>query len=1066
MRYLVLLITLLGLFFFKSAAQKIFKDSLVIKANYHVNRNNLDSAIFFYRQAAENFRKSDETINYLNASNFTVRFLSQNGQYKDAQELSGVIASILNNEKIDDDTLKSNFLYNKGFIFYNLSSYDSAKKYFHLALDKKLSFRDSAHWEVEEIFYGLGRLFKRTNQFDSAIICYSEAQRLQEILYGSNSRKVAGTFLAIGNIHLNQSNLPKAQEFALKALEIQKPLDVFEISLTYNTLAIVNSYLGDLDKGIEFLEKSLEVQKRFRRPGHPAFARVYFNLGISYAKKGESQISLDYLKKALSNTLENKGDNNLEAALRYQGVGNIFLQMSEIDSAQSYYYKSLRIVQSLFDGNHLLAGDIYAYYGEINEKKGELKLAEEWVKRSIELFDRLIGPENISSAESYFQLGNISKKKKEYNEAIEYYSISLDIAQKNHTQRLAIKNKLGLSEVYALLKEFGEAKKLTLEAYELNNFGPLVDRNTSILDGREGVNFYDNLILLETLERRAIVVQMESKSDGGLVEQSAALEQYLKCIELTRIISRQYLRDQDKIDFRESTTRIHNEALKIAMRLNEKDDTYQENVFKIIESYKAAVLSDIVAERDALKNFIPEDLLSKEKEIKNSIELYKSRMLATDDEQELSKYQNELFNYQRTQDSLLIIFKDYYTNYFDLVSILNIQRSLGHSQALIEFAQIDSSLVSIIVHGEKIEIIKIEANNIVDKVKLLGSISIDNETFQDSAFSHTHREVSEELLTPILQNLDKSVSELTIIPDGPLWNVNFDLLLTEEPQSEDPRQLPYLFKKYAISYAYSASLLFQKENAKNKAKRSLLAFSFGDEDASESGQQVALRTLRTSDEDLPGSRREVKAISELVNGDYYFGKYASEKQFKETAGDYQVLHLAIHGEVDDKESENSKLNFYAEGDSLEDGQLHVFEIYNMELNADLAVLSACETGTGEIVRGEGVMSLGRAFAYAGVNSLLLTRWEVSDTYTPEIMATFYRELKKGKRKSEALRQAKLEFLETADNITADPFYWSSFYVLGDDSPIEFKDGNNYWLYALALVSIVTLLFLVRRKFNF
>jgi len=225
-----------------------------------------------------------------------------------------------------------------------------------------------------------------------------------------------------------------------------------------------------------------------------------------------------------------------------------------------------------------------------------------------------------------------------------------------------------------------------------------------------------------------------------------------------------------------------------------------------------------------------------------------------------------------------------------------------------------------------------------------------------------------------------------------------------------------------------------------------------------------MSAFRDKQVQLPGSRIEIRNIAQLVKGDYLYGKAASEKTFKKLAPAYQVLHLAVHGITDDGDPENSKLDFFTEPDSIEDGELHAFELYGMDLNADLAVLSACDTGNGKIISGEGTMSLDRAFAYAGVNSLLLSRCQISDNFTPEIMKVFYRELKDGKTKSKALRAVKLEFLKNGDNITVKPFYWNGFYILGDNSPIEFKSENLSLNYYFGTAIIILMILLMLRKF--
>jgi len=262
-------------------------------------------------------------------------------------------------------------------------------------------------------------------------------------------------------------------------------------------------------------------------------------------------------------------------------------------------------------------------------------------------------------------------------------------------------------------------------------------------------------------------------------------------------------------------------------------------------------------------------------------------------------------------------------------------------------------------------------------------------------------------------------------------------------------------------------LLFQgatKKKNNNKEKQPLLAFSFSNSDNKKSSNHIALSALRSSSsEDLPGSREEVRVISDIFDGQYYYGQSANEANFKSNAEDYAILHLALHGEIDDVSPNNSKLCFTQNKDSLEDGYLYAHELYNMSLNADLAVLSACNTGSGKLVKGEGIMSLGRAFTYAGCKSLVLTQWEVPDASTPQIMKDFYQGLKDGLTKDEALRQAKLNHLATADKLTASPFYWGSFVLLGDNSSIDLEEDNNSTFYGTFILLLIIIVFIFIRN---
>jgi len=148
------------------------------------------------------------------------------------------------------------------------------------------------------------------------------------------------------------------------------------------------------------------------------------------------------------------------------------------------------------------------------------------------------------------------------------------------------------------------------------------------------------------------------------------------------------------------------------------------------------------------------------------------------------------------------------------------------------------------------------------------------------------------------------------------------------------------------------------------------------------------------------------------------------------AGRYRLLHLATHGQANDELGDYSFLAFGGDRDSVQNEFLYVRDLYDLSLLADLVVLSACETGTGEWQRGEGIISLARAFAYAGARSIVTTLWSVNDRRSKELMIAFYGGLGKGMTREEALWRAKYEMLES--DASAHPFFWAGYILIGED----------------------------------
>jgi len=165
------------------------------------------------------------------------------------------------------------------------------------------------------------------------------------------------------------------------------------------------------------------------------------------------------------------------------------------------------------------------------------------------------------------------------------------------------------------------------------------------------------------------------------------------------------------------------------------------------------------------------------------------------------------------------------------------------------------------------------------------------------------------------------------------------------------------------------------------------------------------------------------------------GPAASEKIFKETAYRYRVLHLAMHVYIDEEDPLYSKLLFAEDSLMEQDGFLHVHEIYELNLNAKMVVLSGCNTGTGISRLGEGIMSLARAFFYCGIPNIVMTLWTVYDESAELLMTEFYRDLAKGRTNETAMRNAKLHFIENAEPIHQHPYFWSGFVVIGDNEAV-------------------------------
>jgi len=314
------------------------------------------------------------------------------------------------------------------------------------------------------------------------------------------------------------------------------------------------------------------------------------------------------------------------------------------------------------------------------------------------------------------------------------------------------------------------------------------------------------------------------------------------------------------------------------------------------------------------------------------------------------------------------------------------------------------------------------------------------------------RRLGKELLYPELWNIPDAIENLIIIPDGILYYLPFETLILDLKKKKTSDN--FLVSDYKISYApSSSSLLFlSRENEKDYLK-DLLALgnpAYTWNGKSNKRNMIPSEILKEVYQNegfdltsLPYSEREVKGISKFFHKtkrDIYLNHTASEKTIKNLMlDDYQILHFACHAILDEKFPFRSALVLSKEDSLDEDGFLQVSEIYNLRMTSNLVILSACQTGRGRLEKGEGILGLPRIFFYSGAKSVVSSLWKIDDKSTSIFMNHFYGFLSQGWNKSQSLRMAKLEMINSN---YSHPFYWAAFILNGDhSSKVNFGNRN-------------------------
>ena len=313
--------------------------------------------------------------------------------------------------------------------------------------------------------------------------------------------------------------------------------------------------------------------------------------------------------------------------------------------------------------------------------------------------------------------------------------------------------------------------------------------------------------------------------------------------------------------------------------------------------------------------------------------------------------------------------------------------------------------VKITLHERKTSAADVEA-----KVERLGAAMAS----RDYGYADAARALYELLLAPVAPAL-QGRELLCVIPDDVLWNVPFSVL------GPSPREA--LVDRLAVFYAPSLRTL-RMDDAVAPARGPLLALA---NPAMGPVSLVPARFRNAALGPLPEAEAEVRSIAALYPGSHvYVGAEATERVVKESAAAHRVIHLAAHGVIDGGSPLYSAVMLA--GSEREDGFLEAREIAEMRLDADVAVVSACELARGGVAPGEGLIGMSWALMAAGCPTSVVSQWKVASRSTAELMVAFHRELVRGRPAAEALRRAQIGLRRQAQY--RHPFYWAPFVVIG------------------------------------
>ncbi|WP_281986733.1 CHAT domain-containing protein [Aquimarina aggregata] len=965
---------------------------------------------------------------------------------------------------------EANAFSNIGSIYYVQRKYDDALYYYQKSMiirEKKLG---TSSLVTAKSYQNIGYIYSYTAKYHKALMYLNRSLLVQENQSSKNNKVIADCYKMIGRSYDKIGEYDKAIPYLEKYLSILIQIrnkEHYTIMSPFNLLGITYKNKGRYDIALNYYSKALDIINKIdlsnvSRTQKEVISPIYNNMGIVYKYKGEYGKAIEYLKKSVRENAD-----NFRLSTRIHNIGSVYKLLGDYNKSLVNYEKALLLRKKDGQDNSSIA-ESYNDIGALYNLKKEYTKAVSYTNDALKIRLQIFGKTHPEVADSYESLGNVYKDKGDHISALANYKkalqIRLDVFGKYHP-KVAL-SYTTIADMYRLQSDFSRS----LEYYENG-----ITANRKLNDTSN--SYLDQNIVLSSLAGKANAYQNRYQKNKDVKDLDKAIESYQKAAVLLHKIRQSFTTYQDKLTFAKKATAIYQGAIASHLLAHKvtKDQKSLEKAFYYSEKSKANTLKELLATANATNYAgLPKEVLELEKELRIDQAFYQSKITEERtkqgiDSSKIIDYENRLFDISKRQDSLTMILEKEYPKYHqlkhknELVSVSDMQQKLKANTTLLEFFVSDSVVYAFTISKDKLDVKEITVSDLNKKIEALKEsiIAKDIQEYKKVAYG-----LYSQLIVPIKNKL--TGDELIIVPDGALWHCNFELLLTQQDSSNNPKLLSYLLKEFAISYANSASLLFQSSNTKpvQQEKEDCLAFSFSDSTTVIDTKTMSLATLRNAGDDLPGTRREIREISEIIDGQYYFGSQAIESNFKRNANQYNILHLALHGDVDHKRPENSKLYFTKSKDTIDDNLLYAHELFAMDIPAELTVLSACNTGTGKVAKGEGIMSLGSAFQYAGTKSLLLSSWAVSDQTTPELMKYFYTNLKEGMNKSKALQQAKLQYLQTGNIDRVHPWYWGGFYVVGDTTAIQFTSNTLwYWILGIVLFVLVLARFVYKRNSN-
>jgi len=761
---------------------------------------------------------------------------------------------------------------------------------------------------------------------------------------------------------------------------------------------------GKLLQSLRSYQDAISIYEQFRYKDFSIVESIYKSLGNNYIRLGDNDKAIAVFQKALS-----VGESNEELSGLYSNIGSTYWNMGDYPSAEENYRKGLS--QTGIANNE--RGLLLARLAETMLDMGRSTEAALTAAKAIQLL-RPDRPDDTRThgfrARARRVAGKASTILGKFSEAERLLSGALadDLTASKAQSREVGKDHIAISNLcirQARPLQALQAADRALAAV-IPSFNP---SNSSNYPNPSPSQFYEENTIFEALTAKATAAQALYEKSG----QAGWLELALECHELAwqaeSMLRKVFQYSSSKLNLQKDTRAREEEAMTVARLLYEKtgQSVWLEKAFIIAERSKATLLLEAMQDNLVRQRLSGSDPRFAElTALRQSLSNFDKNLLLEPKSDQVSQWRIEADGIREQIAALEATLRKEYPNLSgfetNMSNLLPVSSDFAEGEVLAEYFVSERWVDVFVFQKDKPLVWKRIVNDSELKgliQRYLGYFENDYAILNDpKGYFQTAYTLWQKILPPETA----SASVLTILPDGILNFVPFEALVTTNVGSPSLRNAAYLLRNQEVRYAWSLAVLRQQKNLKSHASNYLLSIAPGF-----ANRERGLAPLVAADFDWQGITG--------WNIQHLSGQNADLQHFLKEACGYRVLHFSTHAFA----SGNPRIEFM-------DGSLLLPDLYALPLQADLVMLSACETGLGKEEKGEGVMSLARAFAQAGAACIVSSLWSVNDQSTSRLLRYFYNNIRQGRSTSVALREAKLAYLSDSEvgSAAQSPYFWA------------------------------------------